>query len=146
MRAPVGFCQESLHTLLLIKDTNQATMAPRWSNVWLQKLRETGNTGSFVTKIVPPLCSPPFPRAAPAGGLRPEGTRVSAPVIRGSATGFSPREAEPPTVGGGAAHARSSLTHQHSQFCSVHVWSQGGARGTQHLIRASATHTHIDRA
>lgn len=44
-----GFCQESLLTLLLSKGTNQATMVPCLSNVWLQKLIETGNTVSFVT-------------------------------------------------------------------------------------------------
>lgn len=44
-----GFCRESLLTLLLSKGTSQATMVPCWSNVWLQKLIETGNTVSFVT-------------------------------------------------------------------------------------------------
>lgn len=66
VHAPGGFCQESLRTLPLSKGTDQARMAPRWSNVWLQKLRERGNTVSFVTKIVPPLCSPPLPPRPPS--------------------------------------------------------------------------------
>lgn len=80
-----GFCPESHHphppAELETSGYQSVRRSPCCSSVRLQKVRETGNTVSFVTEIalLPSSCATPGPGPSSPGPRRP----FQAPVIRG---------------------------------------------------------------